>query len=423
MKIKDFLYYRSLNSGNSGGGGGGGGSDVLENDVMFYDYDGTPVASYSKEQFASLAALPANPSHAGMVSQGWNWSLADAKAAVADFGFLDIGQIYTTETGATEIDIELFSRLEPWTRIAVNGTATIDWGDGSTATTVTGTSSSSYQNIQHIYPAPGKYTIKVTVVGEAGLAATSTGSNILWDKDSTYLSYTYRNSIKAIRFGENIKLNAEQCRELCNLEYVTIPKGVTSIPADFAMGAWCLRYINIPDTVTTISSSAFSSNKTVSCSIPKTAAVGSSAFYDGGIRRAVVYSISSTAQFSMCKIFERLGINTAVPKNLCQDATSLKSVVIKAATSIENSAFQRCYALTYVEIPETVTSIGTSAFGSCYSMKEFHFKGSTPPTLGNANAFSNVPTDCKIYVPTGSLTAYTTAENYPDSATYTYIEE
>ena len=50
-------------------------------------------------------------------------------------------------------------------------------------------------------------------------------------------------------------------------------------------------------------------------------------------------------------------------------------------------------------------------------------KPASPPTVNNANAFSGLPTDCVIYVPTGKLADYTSAQNYPSSATYTYAEE
>jgi hypothetical protein len=40
----------------------------------------------------------------------------------------------------------------------------------------------------------------------------------------------------------------------------------------------------------------------------------------------------------------------------------------------------------------------------------------------SSTTFANIPTDCVIVVPTGTLSAYTSATNYPDSATYTYIE-
>ena len=70
-----------------------------------------------------------------------------------------------------------------------------------------------------------------------------------------------------------------------------------------------------------------------------------------------------------------------------------------------------------------MTSIATKAFQNCYGLGSIHFKPTTPPTVDASDAFSNLPTDCKIYVPTGKLTTYTGTSNYPSSSTYTYIEE
>jgi len=39
-------------------------------------------------------------------------------------------------------------------------------------------------------------------------------------------------------------------------------------------------------------------------------------------------------------------------------------------TSIGSSAFQYCYDLSSVTIPEGVTTIGSKAFGNCHSLKE-----------------------------------------------------
>ena len=80
------------------------------------------------------------------------------------------------------------------------------------------------------------------------------------------------------------------------------------------------------------------------------------------------------------------------------------------------------YFLQEIEIPAAVTSIGNSAFQYCYSMAELKFLGSTPPTIGGSSAFSGLPAACKIYVPSGSLSAYTSTANMPSSSTYTYIE-
>ena len=66
---------------------------VGDNDVEFIDYDGDVVDSYTAAEFAELTALPPNPTHEGLIAQGWNWSLADAKSFVATYGRITIGII------------------------------------------------------------------------------------------------------------------------------------------------------------------------------------------------------------------------------------------------------------------------------------------------------------------------------------------
>ena len=44
-------------------------------------------------------------------------------------------------------------------------------------------------------------------------------------------------------------------------------------------------------------------------------------------------------------------------------------------------------------------------------------------TIGGSYTFTSLPTTCVIYVPTGTLSAYTGTSNMPNKNTYTYIEE
>ena len=131
--------------------------------------------------------------------------------------------------------------------------------------------------------------------------------------------------------------------------------------------------------------------------------------------------------FSGCYSLQSITIPdtvTNIGTYVFQNCSSLQSINIPdGVTSIGTYVFQNCYSLTSINIPDTVTSIGARAFASCYGLGEIHFKSTTPPTVSNSNAWSNIPTDCKIYVPTGTLSAYTSASNYPSSSTYTYIEE
>lgn len=69
----------------------GGGNKTEVNDVNFIDCDGTIVYAYTAAEFANLTEMPANPTHGGLTSQGWNWTLAKAQAYVAKYGNLWIG--------------------------------------------------------------------------------------------------------------------------------------------------------------------------------------------------------------------------------------------------------------------------------------------------------------------------------------------
>ena len=124
----------------------GEGGSIVEKDVNFFDYDGTLVASYTKTEFLALTEMPTNPSHTGLVAQGWNWSLSDAKEYVTDYGVLDIGQTYTTASGNSEFDVEVTAKTG--LTVTCNMIGNKDWGDG--------TSDTSYS---HTYSSAGKYTI------------------------------------------------------------------------------------------------------------------------------------------------------------------------------------------------------------------------------------------------------------------------
>ena len=53
------------------------------NRIRFIDYDGTLIATKTKAEINAMASdseLPANPSHTGLVAQGWNWTVAQLKA-------------------------------------------------------------------------------------------------------------------------------------------------------------------------------------------------------------------------------------------------------------------------------------------------------------------------------------------------------
>ena len=96
----------------------------------------------------------------------------------------------------------------------------------------------------------------------------------------------------------------------------------------------------------------------------------------------------------------------------------LQSVEIgKNVTSIGTYAFYFCYSLASVVIPDSVTSISSNAFYNCYGMAFYDFRASkSVPTLSNKNAFSNIPSDCKIVVPDSLYDTWIAATNWSSYA-------
>lgn len=388
----------------TGGGGGGSGGGSSTDNVVFYDYDGSVVSSYSASDFANLSAMPENPTHTGLTSQGWNWSLSNAKAYVSKYGKLNIGQMYITDDGKTRVYIHLEQgRTSPMLGVRPNGTVDVDWGDGTAHDTLTGKLIDKWTPT-HNYAAPGDYVIKLTVTGSMEFCQSGTSSQysglLRYSSSDDTRNRAYQNAIKKIEIGNDVTSIGSYAFAFCfSLSSITIPNSVTSIESSAFRNCYSLSSIAIPDSATTIWGSAFINCYSLSSiAIPNsvTSSIASSAFYS-------CYSLPSVAIPD--------GV-TSIASSAFYNCHSLPSVVIPdGVTSIGTSAFGYCYSLSSVVIPDSVTSIGGYAFRNCSSVKEYHFLQTTPPTL-SSTTFNDIPADCIIYVPAASLNAYKTATNW-----------
>jgi len=400
--MNETILYAYLKKKFSGGGGGGGeGGDSLAG-VRFLDYDGTVVKSYSAEDFAALASLPANPSHAGLTAQGWNWSLEDAKTYVAAYGTLDIGQTYLPEDGKTKIKLSIPADA-PSHRLtyainfqqSVSGGVTVDWGDGSEAETYTGTSAATHT---HTYAAGGDYDITLDVTsGSLTFPSYITGG---YSDQDAYK----RVAVRAVYFGNDVASIGNAFYNCYSLTSVVIPNTVTSIGNTAFYNCYSLASITIPGGVTKIGSSLFyNCYSLASISIPSSVtSIGNSAWIN--CRSLVSVTIP--------------GGVTSIGNDAFSGCSSLASVSIPSGvTSIGNGVFQNC-PLVSVTIPGSVTSIGSLAFSNCSSAGAYRLLASAPPALANANAFQSIPSDCVIYVPQGALTDYQAAANWSTYASH-----
>ena len=457
---------------------GGGSSTVTTDDVNFYDYDGTLVASYSLSEAQALTALPDGPTHEGLIFQGWNYTLEKVKAFTRS---MNVGATYTTNDGKTRIYITLGEgRTSPLLGCCPNGTVIVDWGDGTTPDTLTGTSTSVIQYTPtHNYTSPGSYVISLTVNGTCGFLGSYIGNDycylLKYSTTADTRNRYYQNAITKIEIGDSVTSIGNYTFQNCySLISVTIPDSVTSIENNLFSGCESLISVTIPDSVTSIGGYAFDGccsitsviipdsvtgigenafgacYSLISVTIPDSVtSIGGYAFgcCESLISVTIPDSVTSIENelFSGCYLLTSLIIPnrvTSIGYEAFSGCYSLTSVIIPDSvtsigenafggchsltsftisdnvTSIENELFSSCESLTSLIIPDRVTSIGIGAFSSCYGMAEYHLKPTAPPALSNTNAFNYIPSDCIIYVPQGSLNAYKTATNWATYASH-----
>lgn len=363
--------------------GGGETPEAPLSDVNFYDYDGKRVASYTAADFAALDAMPANPSHQGLTAQGWNWSLADAQAAVAANGRLDVGQNYTTDDGKTRLYIEIAEpermTVTVYWRQLVSESITINWGDESAEETAPGTNA---VNLSHTYARVGNYKITMKSNGSQYSLGSGTASYAVIGPTSNTGRYE-TNRLLRVEIGDYISDLPYSCFSQCaSLSSVSIPQAVKLFNASCFSNCHTLKGVILPS---------------------------GSTMLDG-------YALNVCESLAVV-VFPKTNIAALNDNNFSSDM-SLRSIVLPSSlTQIKNNVFNACSSLTSITIPAGVTSIGNAAFSNCYGMKAYHFKSTTPATLGTT-VFNNIPADCKIYVPNSAVATYQGATGWIDYASY-----
>lgn len=90
-----------------------------------------------------------------------------------------------------------------------------------------------------------------------------------------------------------------------------------------------------------------------------------------------------------------------------ESCSGLTSVTIPdSVRTMAWDSFARCRGLTAVTIGSGIVDFGTRTFQYCNNLKSITLRATTPPTLGDDYTFSDCHSDLKIYVPSGSVSAY-----------------
>ena len=286
----------------------------------------------------------------------------------------------------------------------------VDWGDNSTATTTTG---SGRKTLTHTYSSGGDYIVTITI--NAGTIYFGGGNSytIYGSYNGATTSYQ-RSYIRWAVLGTGVtKLDTYSFYYCYKLQEIRFPAtGFTSVGNYAFQYCYSLHEVELPNTVTTLGTYVFGACRTLQkVTLPT---------------NTTLKTISNYA-FQQCYSLASLTIPSqfnAIGNNAFDTCSTLYEITLPSTmTTLNASTFSSCTSLSYLSIPSTVTSIGASALATLTTIQKIRFNSASPPSVSNSNAFTSLPTNCIISVPTGKLSSYTGAANYPSSSTYTYVEE
>ena len=402
---------------------GGGGGAVSPKDVNFYDYDGTLVAAWELSELAGKTALPDYPTHDGLTCQGWNWTLADLKTENAK---MNVGAMYITTDGKTRLHIVLPEQRKTLRLgLCVNGTAVIDWGDGSETASLQGTNLNTVlYTAAHSYSSSGAYTISIAVTGSARIPSNQyvfTGAV----SESGGTAAVLHSILAGVHFGSNMSCSQNSFTNFANLEYITVPSTSVGIQNMGAIQNCAkLRQITYAPGITEIGySTAQGASIAVVCLNNGVAGlVESSLDNASNMSITIPKSVVSTGAHlirgdNIIKEITIPGKNGTTGNNTCYSCKALERITVgSGVTKILSNFASECQSLLTVVCLGSLESIANTAFTNANEAVSFDFTACTAvPTLENANAFNGIPADCKIRVPAALLDEWKAATNW---ATY-----
>ena len=406
---------------------------LKEKEVNLYDYDGALVETYTPEEFALLEALPDPPEHEGLTFQGYNYTLDKAKAYVAKYGYLNIGAIYITDDGATRIKLDLVSDKPEALTVplkfsqTVEGGVSVDWGDGSPVETDPVNTGYQYCTLTHSYAQPGKYTISLSVAEGCTLKLGGESSTAVF-AEKEYLKST----VTEVNIGARAEIGG-YAFELCySMEYLTLPKGITTLGKDgFAFYSpqrltaiilpegitsvprWTFGYcsrawvISLPEGVETINENAFMTCSGVtSIVIPE----GCKEIWDD----AFIYCTAATwivVPDGVTHIYEGTFFSCTAAEKIIL-SPGLKELGVYG-NGQGYGAFAVATSWREIRIPETVESMGKGVFDIVLKAEKMYLCPQIPPTTSGMPISVDERAICfTIYVPAESVEAYKTAEGW-----------
>lgn len=464
----------------------------LKDYTIFMDFDGTLLYAFTKAEILSMTELPENyKTHDGLTFVHWNIPLETLKNEVTEYGWRDVGAIYTPTDGWGQIEIKIDGQLPNYTphfRMVCSsiGELYINWGDGVVETY---TSNTDF-DVRHTYTEKGHYLVKFrTETDFIGIYVYNDSKSLVVGR---FVFPSNATNVGRVLGGNNPVENATdydnpQCLSYTMVETIVLPPGcnyasnnngsgignmykLKSLVSDVNGTLWrasdktfpSIRFFSLPARTGQYSGFYDINELFINARSQFWGTVSDGAYHLGVTSRTFVnlerfasnsaFSGNESAAFPRLKTLPALspvggywitnGLRDLYsadtypePYNHQGDvyfANLSNNILIKDYNQIFKTGsgsrfglFTRNTSLQTVSLRNGARTIQANAFLDCFSLREIHILDNGTDsviTLANVNAFTNCPSDMKIFVPARLVDAYKTATNWSTYADQIYAD-
>ena len=242
----------------------------------------------------------------------------------------------------------------------------------------------------------------------------SSNDGILFDKNQSLLIKYPTNKPGEYIIPSTVKSIGNLAFFGCNSLYsITIPSSVTILGSQAFSYCGGLTSVFIPSTVTSLSNSVFAGSLcaiTVDANNPNYSSAEGLLFNKN---KSILMQATTflTGTYNIPLSVSSIGFMAFFE---CKGLTAV--TIPSSVTTISGNAFYHCTQLTTANIPASIINIGSSAFYNCTALTSIYSDSSNPVNLTNSmTVFYGVDkTACNLYVPTGSIAAYASANQWSD---------